>query len=106
MKGPNKLPDILEEKDISPTVKALLEFIDQQNTLILLQHAEEIQQLKDEIARLKNQPPRPKIRPSSLRKKKPKSSVLSNKKRPGSKKRSKISQLEIHDTQPIEPESI
>ena len=60
MKGPNKLPDI-PEKDTSPTVKVLLEFIDQQNALIL-QQAEEIQQLKDEIAWLKNQPQRPKIK--------------------------------------------
>ena len=104
MKGPNKLPDI-PEKDISPTIKALLEFIEQQNALIL-QQTEEIQQLKDEIARLKNQPPRPKIKPSSLGKKKPKSFPPSNKKRPGSKKRSKTSQLEIHDIKPIEPESI
>ncbi|WP_155321282.1 FtsB/FtsL family cell division protein [Desulfosarcina ovata] len=64
MKGSNLLPDI-PEKDISPTVKDLLAFIDQQNALIL-QQDEEIQQLKDEIARLKNQPPRPKIKPSSF----------------------------------------
>jgi hypothetical protein len=56
-----------------------------------------IQQLKDEIARLKNQPPRPKIKPSRLEnkavdKKKPK-----DKKRPGSKKRKKTAQLQIHE---------
>ncbi|WP_157068036.1 hypothetical protein [Desulfosarcina cetonica] len=104
MKGSNKLQDI-PEKDMSSTVKLLLDFIEQQNALIL-QQAEKIQQLKDEIARLKNQPPRPKIKPSSLRKKETKSSASPNKKRPGSKKRAKTAQLEIHHTEPIEPESI
>ena len=104
MRGPNKLPDI-PEKDISPTVQMLLDFIDQQNALIL-QQAEEIQHLKDEIARLKKQPPKPKIKPSSLGKEKPKSSSSSNQKRPGSQKRSKTSELQIHDTKPVEPESI
>ena len=104
MKGLSKIPDI-PDKDMSPTVKLLLDFIDQQNALIL-QQAEQIQKLKDEIARIKKQPPKPKIKPSSLGKEKSDSSASSNQKRPGSQKRSKTSQLEIHETKPIEPESI
>ena len=104
MKGLNTPADI-PEKDMSPTVQRLLEFIEQQNTLIR-QQAEQIQQLKDEIARLKNQPPRPKIKPSSLGKGKSKSFPSPDKKRPGSKKRFKTAQIKIHQTKPIEPEII
>jgi len=52
-----RLPKIPEDQ-ITPLVAELLE-------LIQLQIAE-IQLLKDEIARLKNQKPRPKIKPSTL----------------------------------------
>jgi hypothetical protein len=97
MKGLSKLPEILE-KDKTPLVEQLLSFIHQQ--------AEEIQKLKDEIARLKNQPPRPKIKPSSLGNKKSDKSGTSRKKRAGSKKRSKTANIEIHNTQTIEPENI
>jgi hypothetical protein len=57
MKGLLNLPEI-PENDKSPLVEQLLAFSDQQSILIR-QQAEQIQQLKDEIARLKNQPPRP-----------------------------------------------
>jgi len=97
MKGSLKLPEI-SEKDKSALVEQLLSFIQQQ--------AEKIRRLKDEIVRLKNQPPRPKIKPSSLEKKKSNRSASSRKKRPGSNKRSKTAQLEIHKTKPIEPENI
>lgn len=97
MKGLPKIPEIHEE-DKSPLVEQLLSFIHQQ--------AEEIQKLKDEIARLKNQPPRPKIKPSGLEKNKSDKSGTSRKKRAGSKKRSKTANLEIHNTQTIEPENI
>ena len=90
----SKIPD----EDKTPTVLLLLEIIRQQ--------AEQIQQLKDEIARLKNQPPRPTIKPSRLEnkgvgKKKPK-----DKKRPGSKKRKKTAQLQIDETVPVPLENI
>ena len=49
-----KIPD----EDITPLVAQLLGIIQEQ--------AEEIQLLKDEIARLKNQKPKPKIKPSNL----------------------------------------
>jgi hypothetical protein len=96
------LPRILEEQQ-SPLVRQLLDIIDQQAHLIE-QMDEQVQQLKDEIARLKNQPPRPKIQPSRLEKKGSKKHKSSKGRRPGSAKRQKTAKLEIHDTQPIEPE--
>jgi hypothetical protein len=104
MKGTLKPPEI-PEKDQSPIVKQLLAFIEHQN-IIIQQQAEQIQLLKDEIARLKNQPPRPDIKPSSLGKSKKRSSKSSRNKRPGSKKRSKTAHLKIHKTDPVEPDEI
>ena len=89
----------IPQADKNPTVLLLLEIIQKQ--------AEEIQLLKDEIARLKGQSPRPKIRPSKLESgKKGKSKNTGNKKRPGSNKRNKTKKLEIHETEIMEPEDI
>jgi Transposase IS66 family len=104
MKGHLKPPEI-SEKDRSPIVEQLLAFIEYQNTIIQ-QQAEQIQLLKDEIARLKNQPPRPTIKPSRLGKSNKPNSGSTQNKRPGSKKKSKTVKLTIHKTEPIEPESI
>lgn len=108
MKGTIKPPTIpvVPEEEKSPLVIQLLAFIESQAAIIHAQ-AEQIQQLKDEIARLKKQPPKPDIKPSSLGKKsKGKSNKKPKGKRPGSKKRHKTAKLEIHDTKPIEPEYI
>jgi len=59
-------PKIIEEEK-TPVILQLLEIIEQLSVSNLLQ-AEEIQMLKDEIARLKGQKPKPKIRPSNLEK--------------------------------------
>ena len=91
-------PPPIPEQDKSPLVEQLLALIERQSVII--------QQLKDEIARLKNQPPRPDIKPSSLGKKKKRSKGSLRKKRAGSEKRSKTAHLEIHKTKPIEPENI
>jgi hypothetical protein len=104
MRGNFNLPEI-PEKDRSPFVEQLLSLIEHQN-IIIQQQAEQIQLLKDEIARLKKQPPRPTIKPSSLGKSKKRNSGASRNKRPGSKKRSKTAKLTIHKTTPIEPETI
>ncbi len=88
----------IPEDEKTPLVLQLLVVIEQQ--------AEQIQQLKDEIARLKNHPPRPDIKPSSLEKKKKRKSRSSRRKRPGSKKRSKTAEMKIHKTRPIEPKNI
>jgi hypothetical protein len=91
-------PPPIPEQDKSPLVEQLLALIERQSVII--------QQLKDEIARIKNQPPRPDIKPSSLGKKKKRSKGSLRKKRAGSEKRSKTAHLEIHKTKPIEPENI
>jgi hypothetical protein len=95
----------IPEEQKSPLVRQLLDCIGHQAHL-LQQQAEQIQQLKDEIARLKNQPPRPKIQPSQLEKKRSKKHKSSKAKRPGSEKRCKTAELEIHEVKPIEPEHI
>ena len=76
------------------------------NTIVLLR--EEVQQLKDEIAVLKGQKPRPKIPPSTLEgpksgDKEGKKDKLSRGKHP---RRQKTRQLEIHTRSRIKPESI
>jgi Transposase IS66 family len=83
----------IPEDDINPTVLLLLETIREQ--------ADTIQKLKDEIARLKKKPPRPKLKPSRLEKKDPDKKKPKDTKRPGSKKRNKTAQLEIHETIPV-----
>jgi hypothetical protein len=62
MKGPLKPPSILD-KDKSPMTDQLLAFIENQN-IVLQQQAEQIQLLKDEIARLKINRPDPKSSPA------------------------------------------
>jgi len=81
-----------------PLVEQLLALIERQSVII--------QQLRDEIARLKNQPARPDIKPGSLGKKKKRSIGSLRNKRAGSEQRSKTTYLEIHKTKPIEPEKI
>jgi hypothetical protein len=102
---PHILIPPIPEKQQSPLVQQLLDIIDQQAHLID-QMAAQIQQFKDEIARLKNQPPRPKIQPSRLGKKRSKNQKTSKAKRAGSAKRHKTTELEIHNTEPIEPEFV
>ena len=100
MKKTPCIPPLVE--DVIPEfIKDLYDLI-QEQTAIIKKQAEQIQLLKDEIARLKNQPPRPKIRPSRLSK--GKKLKKSTGKRAGSKKRSKTSQLVVHDVKPVEPE--
>ena len=59
-----KIPEIPEE-EMTPTVKSLLNVISQCIAIIDIQ-AKEIQELRDEIARLKGNNTKPKIRPSSM----------------------------------------
>jgi hypothetical protein len=95
----SEIPDI-PESQITPLVKSLLQIIQQQSVL-LLQAKEEIQKLKDEIAVLKKGNKKPQVPSSSLEKPAPRSNE--NEKRPGSAKRSKTSDLAIHNTQKIPP---
>ena len=88
MKATPRIPNIPEEER-TPLVCALLEIIQFQQ--------EQILELKDEIARLKGQKPRPKIRPSTLEKDTASKSKRSrSKKRPGSSKRSNA--FTVHET--------
>ena len=80
----------IPESEKTPLVIILLEIIQQQ--------AEEIQHLKDEIARLKGQKPKPKIKPSNLVKETDK--PRKNKEKRKRKKRAKTKNIEIHASLP------
>ena len=93
-----KIPEVPDDER-TPLVTALLEIIQ-----ILL---EQNQALKDEIAILKGQKPRPRIKPSALGKDTgSKENGGSSAKRPGSAKRNKTEELEIHETLIIEATNV
>lgn len=78
-----KIPDISPEEK-SPVVSQLLGIIEQQSVILQLL-VEEVQLLRAEIARLKNQKPKPRIPPSRLGKEPHKKKDLTSQgKRPGS----------------------
>jgi hypothetical protein len=64
---------------------------------------QEIQLLRDEIARLKNQKPRPKIKPSRLETTSNRGKTKKRKKRP---KKSKTKKTEIHEVVSIKPDNL
>ncbi|WP_368860921.1 transposase [Desulforhabdus sp. TSK] len=97
MRATIQIPNIPEEAK-SELVVQLLEIIKQQ--------AELIQELRDEIARLKGQTPRPKIAPSRLEQREKNKPNTNGKKRPGSDKRQKTSELMIHAEQKVTAENI
>ncbi|MHC4621404.1 MAG: IS66 family transposase [Planctomycetota bacterium] len=105
MKMP-KIPDIPAEER-TPVVEALLVIIHQQQEQIHLLR-EQVQALKDEVARLKGQKPRPKIKPSTLEKGSDKKEEKKDPqwKRPGSVKRSKTRELEIHEIVKVSPDNV
>lgn len=86
--------------DQSPLVLALLGVIQRQ--------AAEIQDLRDEIQRLKKTTTRPKIKPSRMLKPppSPENQDGSKNKRPGSQKRKKTKDLRIDSNQVLEPEGL
>ena len=90
-----QLPPI-PDAERTPLVEALLAIIDAQQQRIQLLE-ETVQQLRDEIAILKGQKPRPKIAPSQLEKPPPQPPPAAGHKRPGSEKRSKNVSLTITD---------
>jgi hypothetical protein len=90
------IPKISEE-EITPTVTRLLELIQ-----ILI---EENQDLKDEIARLKGQKPRPKIKPSNLTKEGA-NKQETDKTDSGRTRKSKTKDIKIHQQIPIHPDNI
>ena len=83
------------EKEKTPLVISLLE--------IIIYKDKTIQELKDENARLKKKPKRPKLRASTIGK----IDKEANKKRnPNSNKRTTTKDIEIHDTIVLQPENI
>ena len=93
-----KIPEVPEEER-TPLVDTLLE--------ICLLLKEQIQVLKDEIARLKGLKPRPKIKPSALEDKSARNKrKRKRKKRGGSSKRRKTRKLEIHETVVVSPDNV
>ncbi len=97
-------PEIPDEEK-TPLVIHLLELMEQQANIIKLQ-SEQIQQLKDEIARLKKQNKKPKIKPSRLEdRKKPKKRRKCGTES-GSEEREKTAQLTIHEEIPLDPENL
>jgi hypothetical protein len=104
MSPPNNFFKIPESKK-TIFVSGLLKMVEQQSVTIQ-QQAEIIQTLRDEIARLKGQKPKPNIRPSKLEKGDKGTKRSSSGKRPGSQKREKTANLVIHKKIPIPPELI
>jgi len=84
----------------TPLVDRLLRLVEEQRV--------EIRALRDEIARLKGLPRRPSIRPSTLNAPHPDPSHKKKRrgKRPGSAKRRKTVELEIHETIPLPLEGL
>jgi len=89
----------MAKEEESPIVSELIDYIKQQGDLI--------QKLRDEIAELKGQKAKPKIKSSNLEKKTAKrKKTAQDKKRPGSRKKSKTQKLEIHEDKIIQPDFI
>ena len=99
-----ELPEIRPEER-TPLVESLLGIIRQ-----LLDRVGQLeqtnQQLRDEIAQLKGQKPRPDIKPSVLEATKPKTQEKDGGKRPGSAKRPKTAELTIHREVPLHPKDL
>ncbi len=108
----HRIPELSEipEKERNGTVELLLDICQQQAEWLGWQE-EVIQQLKDEIARLKGEKGRPRIKPSRLEKEQAPSGAGEGGageegKRAGSVKRQKTTELEIHETVVIPPKDI
>ena len=98
-----ELPEVRPE-DRTPLVDALLAIIRQLADRVAdLEQTN--QQLRDEIARLKGQKPRPDIKPSILEAA-PKTERQQGAKRPGSAKRPKTAELVIHDEVPLHAQGL
>lgn len=94
-----KIPKI-DEIPIEEQIPLVLMLLESLNAL-----AEENKALRDEIAILKGEKARPKIKPSSLEGRGSNNSD-SSEKRPGSAKRKKTKTLEIHETIKVPPENL
>lgn len=96
--------DEIPVSEHSQTLKWVLEVCQgQQERLVLLE--ERVVQLKDEIAILKGEKPRPQIKPSTLNKATPEGAGQPRRER-GGEQGKQPKELEIHETQILEPEQI
>ncbi len=99
-----ELPDI-PAAERTPLVESLLALLRlQQDRLQQLEAT--VPQLRDEIALLKGQKPRPDIESSTLEGSKPKTQRNEAGKRPGSAKRPKTAELTIHHEVPLHPQGL
>lgn len=96
-----ELPEIRPEER-TPLVEALLDLLRQVLDRVA-QLEETNQHLRDEIAQLKGQKPRPTIQPSVLEKPRNQTAPAAGGKRPGSAKRPKTIELKIHHEVPLHP---
>lgn len=99
-----ELPNIPADER-TPLVETLLAIFRVQQDRIQQLEAT-VQQLRDEIALLKGQKPRPEIKPSLLEARLPKIAGPEGSKRPGSAKRPKTAELHIHQEVPLHPEGL
>jgi hypothetical protein len=99
-----ELPDIRAD-DRTPLVESLLAIIRIQQDRIQQLEAT-VQELRDEIAILKGQKPRPDIKPSRLEASQPKPTPAAGSKRPGSAKRPKTDELHIDHEVSLHPEDL
>jgi Transposase IS66 family len=99
-----ELPDIPADER-TPLVESLLAIIRVQQDRIQQLEAS-VQELRDEIAILKGQKPRPDIKPSRLEASQPKPTPPAGSKRPGSAKRPKTDELHIDHVVPLHPEGL
>ncbi|HEY6374066.1 MAG TPA: transposase [Edaphobacter sp.] len=99
-----ELPDIPADER-TPLVESLLAIIRVQQDRIQQLEAS-VQELRDEIALLKGQKPRPDIKPSQLEANQPKPKPPAGSKRPGSAKRPKTDELHIDHEVPLYHEGL
>src|SRR5437879_4739938 len=99
-----ELPDIPAEQR-TPLVEALLGIIRQLADRVA-ELEESNRELRDEIAVLKGQKPRPKISPSILNTAPPTKDDTGESRRRGKPTRPKTSELTIHNTMPLHPANL
>lgn len=97
-----EIPNVPEE-EMNQSVKLLMDQLSKCIQIIKLQ-SEQIQLLKDEIAKLKGNPPKPKIRPSKLENNDNKDKTSGeNKRKSASRKRKKNKHLKITSEKKLHP---